>query len=182
MMKIIQVVAVAVLLFVFSLGALAQTPTPPNLLESAWHVQLGGGYNLTSNEGTNNGFASSIALRVGNHWSVRADIFSVNSPATLVTLIGPEFRWSLAQWVRPNDFINTGRFLLFVNAKAGSAKNSNDVKKLAYSLGGGIELPVSETFSLRPLDVSYVRASLFQGGGIWLGNHMRLASGIGLRF
>lgn len=172
--------AVAVLLAVSAAGARAQAA--PDLLENAWHVQLAGGYSLTSNEGTNHGFTSSIAVRVAKHWNVRADVFSVDSPATIVSLIGPEYRWSLAQWVRPNEFVNTDRFRLFVNVKVGAAKNSNDVKKLAYSAGGGVELPISDTFSLRPLDVSYVRASLFQGGGIWVGNHMRLASGIGLSF
>jgi len=37
-------------------------------------------------------------------------------------------------------------------------------------------------FTIRPLDVSYVRASIFQNGGQLIGNHLSLFAGIGLRF
>lgn len=165
-----------------AVGLRAQTaPAPADVLENAWHVNITGGYSLTAGNGTNNGFATSLAVRVAQHWNARADIFTIASPATIVTLVGPEYRFSLAHVLASSQFINTQNFAPFLNVKMGDAK-SPGASKFAYAIGGGIDYVVNSTLTLRPLDVTYIRASIFQSGGIVVGNHVQLASSIGLTF
>jgi hypothetical protein len=158
---------------------LSLSPTDP--MEPVWTVSISGGLSVLSNVGTNNGFMTSAALRLAQHWNLRTDIFSVATPSTIVVLAGPEYMWSLAHWIPPNDYFNTANIQPFLNLKLGDEK-SNGASKFAYAVGGGFSVIVSPTMTLRPLDVSYVRSSVFGPKGTFIGNHLQYAASIGLNF
>lgn len=171
---------------------LAQT-APPDPLESAWNVAINGSFSNVSNAATNNGFVTSEALRVATHWNARADQFITLTPATVIALAGPEYRFSLAHVLKssPAFAVNASKIEAFAHVGAGTARStSTDAKgtttlsaaKFAYGIGGGFDVKLNDKMSIRPLDLTWVRASMLQNGGALLGNHLQFATGLGIRF
>lgn len=152
-----------------------------------WNVAINGNFLNVTNAATNNGFASVEAVRVANNWDLRADQLTLTSPAGgTIALFRAEYRLLLSSLLKPNQYVNTSNFEPFLNLGGGIA-NSNDASgstnRPAFTVGAGFDYLVGATgmFTLRPLDVSYVRASILQGGGQIIGNHMQLMSGLGVR-
>lgn len=173
-----------------STSVVVPTPDP---LESAWNISVSGSFSSVSNASTNNGFQTSEAIRFATHWTARADTFIVTLPSVVVVTAGPEYRASLAHLIKPNTqyVINTSNMEAFVNLGLGTSRTSSVASDgtttlskavFAYKIGGGFDIKVSNTMYLRPLDISYVRASMLQNGGMVLGNHVQFAAGLGLRF
>jgi hypothetical protein len=167
--------------------------TPPSLTSNAWNVSINGGYSSVENAATNNGFLTTEALKIANSWDLRADTFITQGPDATIVLAGPEYRFALSKFFKPNPAIalNTSNLEAFVNVGLGDARTSataaNGTTTLskasfAWKLGVGFDILVSKTMSFRPLDISYVRASMLQNGGQVLGNHLQLGATLGLRF
>lgn len=195
----------AVCLFLgFSVAAFGQTtpppaptPKPPDIMEGAWNVSVNGGYSNISNAPTNNGFVSGVSLRLSQHLNLRSDVYLLNSPQGMVlALAGPEYRFSLAHVLKSSSYAaSADRVEAFFNVGAGDAHTStvtvdqagNSItsvskSKFAWSVGGGFDIKMSDTVTLRPLDIKYVRSTfLNQGGGVY-GNQLAFAAGLGLRF
>jgi hypothetical protein len=151
-----------------------------------WNVAINGNFLNITNAATNNGFASVEAVRVANNWDLRADQLTLVSPSGgTIALFRAEYRFLLSSLLKPNAYVNTSNFEPFINVGGGIA-NSNDASgstnRPAFVVGAGFDYLVSSTgmFTLRPLDISYVRASILQGGGEIIGNHLQLMSGIGV--
>lgn len=185
----------AVLLLI-SIPAFSQNvaPTPP---ESGWNVAVNGNFTSLTNQPTNNGVLLSTALRLATHWNLRADTYILNSPNVTVILGGPEYRFSLSRLFKSSGIgaVNAQNVEAFVNAGLGDAKSSAIVSstgntvttttsmgKFAYSVGGGFDIMISPTVSIRPLDIKYIRSQMITNGGQLIGNHLDFAAGLGLRF
>lgn len=190
-MKLRLLFLAAVLLLTANTGVtFGQTQPPPSSsdpFETGWSVSVSGGYTNVSNAQTNNGYFFSSAVRVAQHWNMRADIFILNSPQVTIAVAGPEYRLSINH-ILPQlsgNFPIINNMELFANAKLGDAKYTDPAKgsqsKFAYGVGTGFDIAVSDTVTVRPLDVSYIRSSLLTGGVV-LGNHMQFEAGLGLRF
>lgn len=188
-MKQFILAAVLCLLAVTAFGQIQ----PPDTQEGPWNVAINGSFSNVSNAATNNGFVTTEALRVAQHWNVRSDQFVTLSPATLIVLAGPEYRFSLAHIFKgsPAFSLNAAKLEGFAHAGAGTARSTStdaagtttlSAARFAYGVGGGFDIKLSDTMSLRPLDLTYVRASMLQGGGAVLGNHLQFATGLGIRF
>lgn len=169
----------------FALGSFAQTPAPQDPLETGWNVSVNGGYSSVQNAGTNNGFFFSTGIRLSQHFVARGDVFVLNDPAVTVSLVKPEYRFSALHLFKGNTSATVKNTEFFVNAGLGNA-HFTDVKqgtqsKFAWGVGGGFDIKMTPTVSIRPLDVNYIRSSMI-GGGKVVGNHLQLAAGLGLRF
>lgn len=184
-------IAVLALLSVFlAMPAFAQTAPDP--LENAWNISINGSYSNLSQAANNNGFQASEAFRVAQHWNFRTDQFLVMNPSSVVVTAGPEYRLSLAHLLAKSTFsANAAKLEAFANLGAGSARSSTvgadgtstlSAAKFAWKVGGGLDILVNPTLSLRILDISYVRAGMLTHGGELLGNHIQAAAGLGLRF
>lgn len=199
--KIIVVMVIAFAFAMFAASAYAQTPTPapkpPDPLEGAWNVSINGGYSSLSNSQTNNGFVTGVSFRVAQHWNLRSDVYILNNPSVTVALAGPEYRFSLEHLLKgnPQFAANASRVEAFINLGAGTVRSTDTVvgtnestttteykAKFAYSAGGGFDIKLSDTVSLRPLDLKYIRGSMLAGGGQVIGNHLQFAAGLGVRF
>jgi hypothetical protein len=184
------VLFVGILFFTSTCYAQTLPATPPDTLESGWNVAVNGSFSSATNQGTNNGFAATMALRVAQHWNIRADTYLLTSPSVTVTLAKLEYRVSLAHMVKQSSFmVNANRMELFFNGGAGTARSSavvngvqRETRRPAYSVGAGFDISVSPTVTLRPLDVSYVRSTMLTNGGTFLGDHLQFEAGLGLRF
>lgn len=172
-------IAIAVL-FLASF-ALAQDPLP------GWNLSINGNFMSVTGAATNNGFASVEAVRVSQNFSLRSDQLNLASPAGDQVYLGRvEYRRLLSDFIKPNQFLNTSNYEPFINAGGGVAvsfANNVSQNRPAFVVGGGFDISVGDTgiFTIRPLDISYVRASIFPGGGAAIGNHMQLLSGLGIR-
>jgi hypothetical protein len=173
--------SVVISLLILVIAGAAQSSLP------GWTVSINGNFLNISNAATNNGFASVEAVRVAQNWELRADQLTTAAPAGgSIQLFRPEYRRQLSDWIKPNQFVNTANFEPFFNVGGGFA-NSNSgtasANRPAWVVGAGFDYAAGGTgmFTLRPLDISYVRASILQGGGQIIGNHLQLMSGIGIR-
>lgn len=187
----------AALLLLSTLAAEAQTTKPPDVLENAWNVSVNGAYSNLTNAPTNNGFVTGVSFRLSQHLNLRSDVYILQSPQGLtMALAGPEYRFSLEHLLKSTAFAaNASRIEPFFNVGAGTARTSTVVlakdgssivnlskAKFAYSVGGGFDIKVSDTLSIRPLDIKYVRSSFLEYGGGVYGNQLAFAAGLGLRF
>lgn len=166
--------------------AFGQSPTKPaDPLETGWNVMVNGGYSNVSNASTNNGFFFSTGIRLGQHWAARGDVFVTASPAVTTSLAKPEYRFSALHLFPNNQSPTVRNTEFFVNAGIGSSHYTDPAKgsqsKFAWGVGGGFDVKVSDTVTIRPLDVNYIRSSLLNGGKV-IGNHLQFAAGLGLRF
>lgn len=184
---------IASLLFCLSaFGQTAPPPAQPDPLEGAWNISVNGSYSNVSDAATNNGFVTTEAFRIAQHWNLRSDQFIVLNPSSVIVLAGPEYRLNLSHFLATSAFTaNASKIEAFVNVKAGTARSSAiatdgtttlSAAHFAYGVGGGFDILVNSTLSLRPLDISYVRAPMLTNGGAVLGNHLQFATGLGLRF
>lgn len=180
-----------VLVLAFSAAAVAQTPTDP--FEGAYNVTINGSFSNVSNAATNNGFQTTEGIRVATHWLARSDQFVVlGPPSAVIVTAGPEYRFNLAHLLSKSNFAaNASKIEAFANLGAGTARSSAlnadgtstlSASHFAYKVGGGFDILLNSTMSLRPLDISYVRAPMLQNGGAVLGNQLQFAAGLGIRF
>lgn len=185
---------------ILSLNCIAQTipsnpPTtanPPDPFEGAWNVAINGSYSNIANAATNNGFTTTEAVRVAQHWNLRSDQFITLNPSTVIVLAKGEYRMNLGHFLSKSNYIvNASKFEAFANAGLGTARSSTiatdgsstlSAAKFAWGVGGGFDVALNSTMSLRPLDITYVRAGMLQNGGTVLGNHLSFAAGLGIRF
>src|SRR6266850_375584 len=165
----------------------APAPKPPDILENAWNVSVYGAY---SKQQTNNGFATGLSLRLSQHLAMRSDVYILNSPQVTVALGGVEYRFSLEHLLKSSTYAaNASRVEAFANVEGGTARSTaligtgpKDLAKPAWSLGGGFDIKLSDTVTVRPLDLKYVRSSFLNNGGQVLGNQLAFSAGLGLRF
>ncbi len=170
---------------VLAVVSFGQTPAPSDPLETGWNVSVNGGYSSIQNAGTNNGFFFSTGIRLTQHFVARGDVFVLNDPAVTVSLVKPEYRFSAQHLFKSASSATVKNTEFFVNAGIGSAHYTDPAKgstsKVAYGFGGGFDIKMSPTVSIRPLDVNYINSSLINGGRV-IGNHLQFAAGLGLRF
>ncbi len=176
-------IMIALLVLLAAASASAQAP-PKDVLEGAWNVSVNGGYSSIENAGTNNGFFFSAEQRLAQHWAARGDVFVLTDPGVTVTLAKPEYRLSARHVFKSSANPTVKNTEFFINAGVGNAHFTDPAKgtqsKFAWGVGGGFDIRISDTVSIRPLDVNYIRSSLI-GGGRVIGNHLQFAAGIGLR-
>jgi hypothetical protein len=189
-----KAVKVLIIALFMSMSLHAQTPAPKPL-ESAWNVAVNGNFSSLSNQPTNNGVLISTAIRMATHWNLRADTYIMQAPSITVVLGGPEYRFSLAHLFKNSTgAINAQNTEVFLNTGVGDAHSTAIVSssgpttttvstsKFAYSVGGGFDIAISPTVSIRPLDIKYIRSSMITGSGQLIGNHLDFAAGLGLHF
>lgn len=183
--------ALAVALFVVALSICSLAQTDP--LEGAYNVTINGSFSNVSNAATNNGFQTTEGIRVSQHLLARSDQFVVlGPPSAVIVMAGPEYRFNLAHILAKSNFAaNASRIEAFANVGAGTARSSalnadgtTTLSKAAFAwkIGGGFDILMSKTLSIRPLDISYVRAAMLQNHGQVLGNQLQFAAGLGVRF
>jgi hypothetical protein len=184
------------LALVLSLATLANSqttpPQPADPFETGWNIMLGGNYMNATNAATNNGVLTTQGLRVAQHWVARSDQYITLSPSGVLVLAGAEYRESLAHlFPKSNTYaVNAEKMEAFVNLEVGTARTSTTTSsgttlstaKFAWGVGGGFDIKLTDTTSLRPLDIKYVRAGMLTNGGQLLGNHVDFAAGLNLRF
>lgn len=179
----------------------AQQQTP------GWTFSTAAGYSNVTNAPTNNGFANVTELKLSEYLAVRGDVFVMISPAVIGSYVGPEYIFPASKLFKTNPAnpVNAGNVEFFVNVKAGDLRStdssttcvpgsvpnaasltcatSQSVKaKFSWGVGGGFNIRLSEKTFIRPLDISYLRGSVFQGGGTVVGNHLELGAFVGVRF
>lgn len=157
---------------------------PPDPLETGWNVSVNGGYSQVQNAGTNNGFFFSTGIRLSQHFVARGDVYVLNDPAVTISLAKPEARFSARHIFKSSSTPAVQNTEFFVNAGLGDAHYTDPAKgsqsKFAWGLGGGFDVKISDSISVRPLDVNYLRSSIIGGGKI-IGNHLQFAATLGLR-
>lgn len=180
----------------FAVPSHAQTTPAPKTsadpFEGAWNISISGNFSNISQAANNNGFQTIEAFRIAQHWNLRADQFVTLNPSTTIVVAGPEYRFNLEHLLSKSTFAaNASKIEAFVNLKAGTARSSAvsadgssqlSAARFAYGAGVGFDILVNSTLSLRPLDISEIRASMLRNGGSLLGNHLQFATGLGLRF
>lgn len=180
-------------LVAISITAFAQTAPPTDPFEGAYNVTINGSFSNVSNAATNNGFQTTEGIRFSQHLLVRSDQFVVlGPPSAVIVTAGPEYRFNLAHLLSKSNFAaNASKVEAFGNVGAGTARSSamnpdgtTTLSKaaFAYKVGGGFDILLNKTMSIRPLDISYVRAPMLQNGGSILGNQLQFAAGLGVRF
>ncbi len=157
--------------------------TPPG-----WTFSTAAGYSNVTNAPTNNGFASVTELKLSEYLAIRGDVFLMTNPQVIGSYIGPEYILPATKVFKANanNPVNAGNVEFFFNAKIGDLRSSDPTNttkaKFSWGLGLGFNIRLSDKTFIRPLDVSYIRGSVFQGGGTTLGNHMQAAALLGVRF
>lgn len=183
------------LLILFSLAlagtSAAQTnppPTPTPLALAGWNVAINGSFS-TATGSTNNGFALTEALRASEYFNIRADEYFLYSPDVTVTLAGIEGRLPGTKIFKTTNFAaNASRMEFFGNVEIGTAHSTIFAtqkitdRKFAWGVGGGLDVCVSSTVCIRPLDVKWVNGGTLTQGGHLLGNQWNFEAGLGLRF
>jgi hypothetical protein len=192
------VVFLLMVLFLLWLPMITRAQAPaPDPLESGWPLSINGAISTLSQQNTNNGAMASVGLRLAQHWVLRSDVFILNSPSVTIALLGPEYRFSAAHLFKGSSsgLIQANAVEIFINGKAGSASStaaavdstSKSTTRFAFGVGGGFDIKVSDTVSIRPLDLSYLRGSFMGPSGApqhisaVVGNHISFAAGIGIR-
>src|SRR5216684_6179735 len=151
------------------------TPSTPG-----WTFSTAAGYSNVTNAPTNNGFANVTELKISEYLAIRGDVFLMTNPQVIGTYVGPEYILPATKIFKANanNPVNAGNVEFFFNAKLGDLRSTdpNNVTKAKFSwgLGTGFNIRLSDKTFIRPLDVSYIRGSVFQGGGTVLGNHLQL--------
>jgi hypothetical protein len=199
-----KILVFAVFLLVLHLAApscLAQSTVPPPASLPGYSVSFSAGYSATTGNATNNGFWGSIAVplytfqslvakKYDMSLSLRGDYFSLSKPADYVLTGGPEFR---LQFSKPN-LLNGQAFQPFANVGIGFARNQcvaaqncaagvDQTTHAAFKIGGGLDIPVNATMSIRLLELDFIHSSLIPGtGNVVVSNAAQLSAGIGLRF
>jgi hypothetical protein len=187
------VVAVAFLFVVFSACFAQSAPTPL----PGYNIQISAGYSLLSGAQNNNGMFASVAVPIWTRNSVntftvsgRADYFTVTSPSVYVVTAGPEVRYQFSRAsilggmvFQPfgNMGMGTGRSSC-VNAGTCTATSSAGASHFAFKFGGGLDVPVSSTLTMRVFEVDWIHSTLFPGNSLTLTNVPQVTSGISLRF
>lgn len=160
------------------------TPTPAT---PGWVFSVSGGYSNVTNAPTNNGVAIVTELKLASYTSrkyftdlsARGDTFIIQNPNVTGAYIGPQatlFKSSL-NGQDTEFFANVG----FGDIRSNDPANVTQAK-FSWKIGGGINIQLSDHTFIRPLDVSYIRGSVFQGGGTVIGNHLQAAAMLGVRF
>lgn len=179
-------VLIATLLLASSVFAQQATspPQPADPFDGGWTVAVNGGYSSVQNAGTNNGFFFSTGIRLTQHFVVRGDVFVLNDPAVTISLVKPEYRFSAKHLIKAPTSPIVANTEFFINAGLGSAHFTDPGKgtqsRFAWGVGGGFDIKLSDTVSMRPLDVNYLKSALT--GPRVIGNHLQFAAGLGLRF
>lgn len=180
---------IAVALLLAAISAAAQTPTPtptPAPQVPGWAFSVSGGYSNVTNAPTNNGVAIVTELKLATFTrkyfsdiSARGDVFIIGNPNVTGSYVGPQ-----VTVLKTN--VNGANTEIFANVKFGDVR-SNDATnstqaKFSWGIGGGLNVQMSDHTFIRPLDISYIRGSVFQGGGTVIGNHLQAAALLGVRF
>lgn len=164
-----------------------------------YNVSLNAGYSSVQGNG-NNGMFASLAVPVytfggafGKNWdatiSARADYFTLTTPSNYVITAGPEFRF---QFSRAN-LLNGAVFQPFANFGIGTSRaqcvSSNTcgptvstASAFTSKFGGGLDIPVSSSMSLRILEVDYIHAGNLPSGHVIFSNFAQISAGLGIRF
>lgn len=177
-------IAVAVFLFLSA----STTLYAQDALETGWKFSVTGAYSNLGNTPTNNGFLTVIERRVASHWSVRFDNIQTASPVSTLLLVGPVYQLSLGHIIKPNQYLDSSKYEVFVHSGAGTGRAGSNAGpsgpyRYAISIGGGLTYRANDTFFLRPIDIQFVRSSVPGAPPVFvIGNHVDLAAGFGLRF
>lgn len=181
--------------------SLAQTAAPVPASLPGYSVSISAGYSATTGNTTNNGFWGSVAVPAYTFQSViakqydmtlsiRGDYFSLSKPDDYVLTGGPEFR---LQFSKPN-LLNGQAFQPFANIGLGMARNQcvaamncaagvDQTTHAAFKIGGGLDIPVNGTMSIRILELDLIHSSAIPGNGnVVVTNAAQLSAGIGFRF
>ena len=182
-----------IVLFTLLVASLAFGQNPADPLEGAYNVTINGSFSNVSNAATNNGFMTTEGIRLSQHLLARSDQYVVlGPPSAVIVTAGPEWRFNLEHILSKSTFAaNASKVEAFANVGAGTARSSalnadgtTTLSKAAFAwkAGGGFDILINKTVSIRPLDISYVRAPMLQHGGSVLGNQLQFAAGLGVRF
>lgn len=172
-----------------------------------WTFSTAAGYSNVTNAPTNNGFANVTELKLSEYIAIRGDVFVITSPSVIGSYVGPEYIFPASKLFKTNgnNPVNAGNVEFFVNAKLGDLRSTDSStacvpgsvgptatltctttqsgkSKFSWGLGAGFNIRLSDKTFIRPLDVSYIRGSVFQNGGTVLGNHLQAAAFLGVRF
>jgi opacity protein-like surface antigen len=183
----------AVLLFLFAFTVLAvscfaQTTPTPAPLSSGNVFTVSAGYANMASTATNNGFQITgiLTLHEGTYslLGLRADTMLLANPNVTMSLIGPEYQYSIAHLFKSSTAV-TQNVVLFAHAGAGEAfftsptATESSHAKFALGIGGGIQVNVSPTMFIRPLDITWVHSSI-PGTNAVIGNQAQFAASFGL--
>lgn len=193
--KILALAAIVacLVLAVPAFGQSAPTPLP------GYNVSLNAGYSSVQGNG-NNGMFASLAVPVytfggafGKDWdatiSARADYFTLTSPANYIVTAGPEFRFQFSR----ASLLSGTVFQPFANLGVGAARaqcvsagtcaaGTDTSTHGAFKFGGGLDIPMSASLSLRLLEVDYIHASDLPSGHVVFSNFAQVSAGVGIRF
>jgi opacity protein-like surface antigen len=180
------VLGLAVLLLAPAL--FAQT-TPPNPPLSAGNIfTVSAGYANMASTATNNGFQITgiLTLNQGQYslLGLRADTMLIASPNVTLSTIGPEYQYSVSHLFKSTNSV-TSNLVIFGHVGAGEAFYTNPTgtetnhAKFAIGVGGGIQVNISPTMFIRPLDVTLVHSSIPNTTKL-IGNQAQFAASFGL--
>jgi hypothetical protein len=188
-MKMARAMAIAIAIVIAIGTAGAQTAPPPTT--PGYTVSVNGGFSNVSNAPTNNGFMFDTELALSPTLSARGDVFVLSAPSVTISLASVQYQFPITKWIKNPTSVTVQDLHLFVKGGAGDAYSTGTAiggngittqHKFAYAVGGGIEIDLSPTVHIRPLDLTYVRSSILQNGGAVLGNHLAAAATLGLQF
>ena len=156
--------------------------------QPGWTFSTSAGYSNVTNAPTNNGFANVTELKLSTSIAIRGDVFLMTNPQMIGSYVGPEYILPANKLFKsnPNNPVNSDNVEFFFNAKVGDIRSSDPTNttkaKFSWGVGGGFNIKLSDKTFIRPLDISYIRGSVFQGGGTVIGNHLQAAALLGVRF
>lgn len=185
-MKSIKYLVLILGLFCCGAGLSAQGTAQPST--PGWTFSTAAGYSNVTNAQTNNGFANVTELKLSEYLAVRGDVFIMTNPQVIGSYVGPEYVLPATKIFKQNanNPVNAGNVEFFFNAKIGDIRSTDPTNttkaKFSWGVGTGFNIKLSDKTFIRPLDISYIRGSVFQGGGTVIGNHMQAAAFLGVRF
>ena len=198
--QIRKCVGVVALLLASAGAALGQAPPVPPAVPPVelpgYSVSLFVGYSVLQNAQNNNGLFSSVAVPLytkNDVWSwtvsARADNFLLSSPSVVVIMGGPEGRFQFSK----ATLFNGAVFQPFGNFMLGAARSScvstktcavgqDQTSHVAYKVGGGLDMVLTQNMTARLFEVDYIRSTIFPGGGLTVNNFTQVSAAIGFHF
>lgn len=191
-----------VFLFLVGFGALparAQSTPPasnppaapaPDPFGQGTNFVVTGGYASGSAQ-TNNGVQMTGILPLTSTLSLRADGILLYNPNVTISLIGPEYgrtAASLGKYFANSNSPVLQNLVVFGHVGAGEAffnsptAGQSTKAKFAIGVGGGLQINISSTMFIRPLDLSLIHSSIAGVGNKVIGNQAQFAASLGLSF
>jgi len=149
---------------------------------SVGQYQLGAGYASVSGP-TDNGILLTFSKQLSPRVWVHLKGFMLSNPSgVVVTMAGPRYRPPLSALWKPSGYLDTSKFLPFVDLNLGAVKSPTGATTFAYGAGVGLDYQLSNSITLLVVEYDRIQSRFFPEGGINVSNINSVISGFKFTF